>query len=113
MVSVSTGDDGTEHDRLVGLVLEVAVPKFIELRSHLLEFLGRWPQLVARIDGVGREACLLWADFPLLEQLLLDLLDTTEEVISSHGVVGHAIDCSNISVGIRVRSRRYSRVKVV
>ena len=53
VVGVGTRNDGAKHDGLIGLVLEVAVPELVELRSHLLELLLSWPQLVTRIDGVG------------------------------------------------------------
>lgn len=41
VVRISARHDGAEHDRLVGLVLEIPVVQLIELGSHLLElFLG-------------------------------------------------------------------------
>ena len=41
VVGIGTSDDRAEHDGLVGLVLEVAVPELVKLRTHLLElFLG-------------------------------------------------------------------------
>jgi hypothetical protein len=41
VVGVRSRDDGSEHHWLVGLVLEVLVPKVIELGPHLLQlFLG-------------------------------------------------------------------------
>ena len=42
---LTTRHDRAEHDRLVGLVLEVGIPKLIELRSHLLQLLFRWTNL--------------------------------------------------------------------
>ena len=47
VVSVCTGDDGTEHDGLVGLVLEVPVVKLVEFRAHLLQFLLGRADLIA------------------------------------------------------------------
>ena len=39
VIGVRATDDGSEHHRLVGLVLEVTVPELVEFRSHLLQFL--------------------------------------------------------------------------
>lgn len=42
MVGICTRNDRTKHDGFVWLVLEVPIPEFVELRTHLLEFfLGR------------------------------------------------------------------------
>lgn len=87
MVCIGTGDDRAEHDRLVGLVLEVSIPELVELGTHLLQLLFSRTNLIstvsllgggrdncnchleASINGVGREASFLRTDLPLLEQL--------------------------------------------
>ena len=48
--------------------------------------------LEASIDRVGRQAGLLGADLPLLEDLILNLLDTTQELVGGDGLVGDTED---------------------
>ena len=69
MVRVSTGDDGAEHDRLVGLIPEITVIEFVKFRDHLLEFLLSRADLETGVNAVGRENCLLGTGLPLSEQL--------------------------------------------
>ena len=92
MVGVGTGDNGTEHDGLVWLVLEVTVPQLVELRTHLLELRLGGADLEASINGVGRQPSLLGAGIPLGADLPLNLLDTTKEVVGSDGLVGDTVD---------------------
>ena len=47
VVGVRARDDRAEHDGLVGLVLEVAVVKFVEFWAHLLQFLFGRADLIA------------------------------------------------------------------
>ena len=47
VVGICTSHDGAEHDRLVGLVLEVTVVKLVEFRAHLLQFLLGRADLIA------------------------------------------------------------------
>jgi hypothetical protein len=57
VVRVGAANDTREHDRFVGLVLEVAVPELVELGPELFEFLLGGPQLPASVDGVrGKES---------------------------------------------------------
>ena len=92
MVGVGASDDRAKHDGLVGLVLEVAVPELVELRSHGLQLLLSWTNLEASIDSVRREASLLRRNFPLLEHLLLYLLDATEEVVGGDRLIRDTVD---------------------
>ena len=76
------------HDRLVGLVLEVAVPATAEVRRwpcvHLVELLFSRANLDTSIDAVGskRTGTL---DVPFVEDSLLDVWITTDEVIETLG----------------------------
>ena len=72
------------HDRLVRLVLEVAVPARNELREwpalELFQFLRIWTNFDASFDAVGGK----WThavDVPLVEHLVLGLLVTPREVV--------------------------------
>lgn len=69
MVGVGSVDDGAEHDRLVGLVLEVGVPQLVEFGAHLLQLCFSRADLESGVDGVRRKPRLLRADFPLSEEL--------------------------------------------
>ncbi len=92
MIRVCTGDDRTEHDGFVRLVLEVPVPEFVKFRSHLLELFRCRPDLKAGVDKVRGQSGLLRASLPFCEKFLLNLLDTTKEVISGNGIVRYTID---------------------
>lgn len=76
------------HDWLVGLVLEVAVPSTAEVwswpRVHLVEFLLSRANLDTSIDAIGGK----WAgalDVPFIEDSLLDLWFTADEVVETFG----------------------------
>lgn len=98
MVGVCTSNDRAEHNGLVGLVLEVGVPQLVEFGTHLLEFLLGWADFKACIDSIRRQSGLFGADLPLVEQLGLRLLHTSEEVIGSDGLVGDAEDWGTLSI---------------
>lgn len=66
---LTSSDDGTEHDRLVGLVFEVSIPQLVEFGSHLLQLLFGGANFEPGIDGVGGEPSALRAGFPLVENL--------------------------------------------
>ena len=77
------------HDRLVRLVLEVAIPATLEMWSrpllHLLELLLRRPDLNASLDAIGGQ----WSsafEVPLIEDSFLDFWNTADEVIEALGV---------------------------
>lgn len=72
------------HDRLVWLILEVAVPSRQELWERpileILEFLLTWPNLHTSFDAI----CGKWThavDIPLVDHGLLNLGVTTDEVV--------------------------------
>ena len=75
VVSEGAGYDGVVHHRLVGLVLEIAIPARTELMTapavHLLEFFLRRADLDAGLDAIGGEGSAA-SDIPFLEDLLLD-----------------------------------------
>jgi len=86
VITEPTSNDGVMHDRLVWLVLEVAVPARAELvhwpAVHLLELLLCWADLDAGFDTIRGQ----WAsaiDVPLIEDLFLSLLVTSDEVIEA------------------------------
>ena len=92
MVGVGTGDDGAEHDGLVGLVLEVFVPEVVELGAHLLELGLGGADLEAGVDGVAAEPCTLRAHLPLLEELPARLRVAAKEGVKSRRLLAHAVD---------------------
>lgn len=84
VVTEPSSNDGVVHDRLVGLVLEVAVPARAEFwvwpRVHLVELLLGWSDLDTGLDTVGGQ----WTssvDVPLVEDLFLCLLVSTNEIV--------------------------------
>lgn len=88
MVAEEAGNDRVVHHWLVGLVLEIAIPTRAELAAwpgvdllHLL--LGR-SSLDTGLDAVGGKRTSA-VDVPLREDLLLDLLVATDEVVERVG----------------------------
>lgn len=86
VVTEPTSNDGIVHDWLIGLVLEVTVPAGTELRArpaiHLIELLFGRADLDTGIDTVGCEwTCTV--DVPLVEDLLLSLLISTDKVVEA------------------------------
>jgi len=86
VVTEPASNDGVVHDWFVGLILEVRVPTGPELWArpavHLLElFFGR-SDFDTSVDTVGRERTSA-VDVPLVEDLLLSLLVTTDEVVEA------------------------------
>lgn len=84
VVSEPTCDNRVVHHRLVGLVLEVAVPAGAELLArpaiHHVEFSLGGPDLDTSFNAVSGK----WTsavDVPLLEDLLLDLGIATHKVV--------------------------------
>lgn len=83
------------HNRLVGLVLEIAVPSTLEIGGrpgpHLCQLLLRWSDLHTSIDTIGGQwTCS--AKIPLLEDLLLDLGIATDEVVEGFGLGLRSVD---------------------
>ena len=87
VVCIRPRDDRAEHDGLVGLVLEVPVPELVEFGAHLLQLLLSGTDLEAGIDRVRGEPCFLRAGLPLGEELPLNVLITTEEVVEGRRLV--------------------------
>lgn len=84
MVTKPASDDRVVHDRLVRLLLEVAVPARAELwvwpRVHLVKLLFGWSDLDTSFDTVGGQ----WTstiDVPLVVYLLLGLFIAANEIV--------------------------------
>jgi hypothetical protein len=84
VITKESSNDRVMHDRLVRLVLEVAVPTRAEFvhwpRVHLLELLLRGANLDTGFDAVGGKRTSA-IDVPLLEDLVLRLLIAADEVV--------------------------------
>jgi hypothetical protein len=74
------------HHRLIGLILEIAVPSRPEMWSwptiHLLEFFLGWSDLDTGIDAVGGEGPCSF-EVPFIEDSLLDFWNTACEVVET------------------------------
>lgn len=79
-------NDRVVHDRLVRLVLEVRVPSRAELRAgpavHLSELIFGWADLDPSLDTVSRKRASA-VDIPLVENFLLGLLVSANEVVET------------------------------
>jgi hypothetical protein len=76
------------HNRLVGFILEVAVPAALEVwsrpRLHLFQLLFSWTNLDTSIDAIGGKwSCAL--DVPFIENCFLNFRDTTNKVVETFG----------------------------
>jgi hypothetical protein len=76
------------HDRLVGLVLEIAVPATLEVRSrprlHLFQLLLSWTNFDTSVDAIGGERSCAF-DIPFIKDSFLNFRHTTDEVIETFG----------------------------
>ena len=92
VVRVRPADDRAEHDGLVRLVLEVAVPERVELGAHLLELRLGGADLEPGVDRVRGEARFLGARLPFRKELLLCVFVAAQEVVECLRLVRYAVD---------------------
>ena len=107
MVTEPTSDDRVVHDWLIRLVLEVRVPTRPELWArpavHLLELLFGRTDLDTSINTIGCErTCAV--DVPLVEDLFLSLLVTTNEVVEALDVRLRSVGCKGQVVVLEVET---------
>lgn len=60
MISVSTCDNGSEHDGFVRLVLEVSIPELIEFRPHFFQFFFGGTNLTQKLAVISIGSQLFW-----------------------------------------------------
>ncbi len=77
------------HDRLIRLILKVAVPTALKVRSrplfHLSEFFFSRTDLDTSVNAIGSK----WPsalDVPFIEDCFLDFGDTADEVVEAVSV---------------------------